>query len=1270
MRLESCERFLWYRFHASETRELLDRWGLSEQPLGILLGARGIRHERDMVERLEEDGIGVADMSDADPSEVVDALRGTEALAMLQPRLRARLEGFDAGGIADVILVLPDGQRPAVEIRDAKASRKDRPEHRIQIAFYALLLRRMAEEAGVPLGELTGSVWRIPAGPDDEQPVRFPLEPYEEAVRLLLEEHGVVRRVARARREDTRYHLTYKCDGCTYNALCMREAAETGSLALVPFLSSRDRAALERAGIRDVVSLAELKELPHGNPGERLLPAPGKDGIVRQLEAEWPVCTNLDLHIQRARQVARARDEAIEAKGWLYGSGFGTMPDRDAYPDLVQVFVDGQHDYLQDALYLAAALVVGPDLQPREVIELADGPPTTEEEGELIVRWVERLLHAVREVGGDRPVLHVYVYDRYDQRILLEALRRHLDRLSTIPDFFDLLTQTPALTQPMFTFLLDEVRDRKNLGILCHSLPLVAQRLGFGWSFDGADLRRIFRTRIFDNRAKLPDGRWYESAARFNSQIPLEYAYGAWGRLPDPDSEEDRPLIEPFRVSRDELLGFARARLHALWHVERSFRYKNRYIQKDPVRIPSRRPSRRQANLADVLVEFLHIEHHALLQSRLQHYAQPVERRVASGESILVEALEDASRGRCRFRYRFEEAGLDPALALAQMNPKEGDWMVLSRPDTERPWDILRGSIAILRDVGEQELTAELSGITFRGGTFRYGHERPDLRRGQRYVLDPLADDLAAHRYLDACQNADDNVLLRWIEDGSGGATGRRVRRAERDAVKQFREALAAAPTILTPTARQDEVIGDLHDRLLLVQGPPGTGKTHTIAWAILARAYAAVSTGRPFRALVCAMTHTAVDVILRALAEKLELLGEARRTRRIAKALDGLRLCKEVANAADVTVPEGVEAVGRSDASDLFESDLAVIGAVPGGVHRLLEGLSKPIEWSDKHVDLLVIDEASQVSLPAAVLAGAPLRESGQALIVGDHRQMPPILQHDWEREPLRTAQDTQVYRSTFEALLVRGFPTIGLDRSFRLHAMHASFLNRHIYRDDDVDFFSDLEHQLPQVDGLRGHVAAALHPDYPVVVVEHTEAASLKQNDVEIEILAPILRAAERRLGLDARDGVGVVVPHRAQRAALRRRFPQLADGIDTVERFQGGERDLIVVSATASDPEFVLAEASFLLNPNRLNVAFSRPRKKLIVVGSTTIFRLMPADMETFENALLWKELRYEFSADVLWEGRIAGVEVRISGRRAEPPSRPSAACTPTPRERGQR
>ena len=99
-------------------------------------------------------------------------------------------------------------------------------------------------------------------------------------------------------------------------------------------------------------------------------------------------------------------------------------------------------------------------------------------------------------------------------------------------------------------------------------------------------------------------------------------------------------------------------------------------------------------------------------------------------------------------------------------------------------------------------------------------------------------------------------------------------------------------------------------------------------------------------------------------------------------------------------------------------------------------------------------------------------------------------------------------------------------------------------------------------------------------------------------IEALA---QAAVAHLRLDANTGLGIVVPHRAQKALLQARLPHLAGAVDTVERFQGGERDLIIVSATVSDLAYAQSESDFLLEPRRLTVAVSRPKRKLIVLAS---------------------------------------------------------------------
>lgn len=297
-------------------------------------------------------------------------------------------------------------------------------------------------------------------------------------------------------------------------------------------------------------------------------------------------------------------------------------------------------------------------------------------------------------------------------------------------------------------------------------------------------------------------------------------------------------------------------------------------------------------------------------------------------------------------------------------------------------------------------------------------------------------------------------------------------------------------------------------------------------------------------------------------------------------------------------------------------------------------------------------------MSLPEAVLAGAFLKSGGRAIVVGDHRQMPPILAHPWKAERRRGAVALQPARSLFETLVSLGHATVKLDQSFRLHETQAELLARHVYAQDGVRFHSRRRELLAPVAIADPFVAAALHPEYPIVVIEHREAASQQLNTTEIDLIAPIAEACLHTLGLNAKTGIGIVVPHNAQKAALCRRLPELAaaGAIDTVERFQGDERGVIIVSATASDPGAILAEAEFLLNLNRLNVALSRAQTKLIVVGARAFFRFVCSDLDLFEQGLLWKYLRYDWTRTPLWHGAYAGVAVEILGHHCGHPIPP--------------
>ena len=309
----------------------------------------------------------------------------------------------------------------------------------------------------------------------------------------------------------------------------------------------------------------------------------------------------------------------------------------------------------------------------------------------------------------------------------------------------------------------------------------------------------------------------------------------------------------------------------------------------------------------------------------------------------------------------------------------------------------------------------------------------------------------------------------------------------------------------------------------------------------------------------------------------------------------------------------------------------------------------ARHLPWDERPFHLVVLDEASQVNVPEALLACAFVDPDGQALVVGDHRQMPPIVAVSWNEEARRTVVDSEVYRSVFDFLRARPFrPRRPGPASASPPAWPRSWRRWSTARTASPTPRRQERSRPPHRRPLRGRRAG---PGHPVVVVEHEDerlpAGQPGGTGADHAHPAHLHRAP--RPGRRHRDRV--VVPHRAQRALLRARFPALAaaNAIDTVERFQGGERDVIVVSATASDPDYILSEADFLLNPNRLNVALSRPRRKLIVIASGTCCACSPPTPTSSSRPPSGSACATPSPAP-LWAGPRAGTAVRVFGASA--------------------
>jgi len=119
------------------------------------------------------------------------------------------------------------------------------------------------------------------------------------------------------------------------------------------------------------------------------------------------------------------------------------------------------------------------------------------------------------------------------------------------------------------------------------------------------------------------------------------------------------------------------------------------------------------------------------------------------------------------------------------------------------------------------------------------------------------------------------------------------------------------------------------------------------------------------------------------------------------------------------------------------------------------------------------------------------------------------------------------------------------------------------------------------------------------------------------------------------------GVVTPHNAQRGALEMRLGEEMTA-NTVEKYQGGQRDIIAVSGTVSDPEFARREERFILNPNRLLVAISRSRLLTVVICSTSLFGVAPKENDDLDAGPVWARLFVEAvgrDATPAWDGSLA-------------------------------
>lgn len=389
-----------------------------------------------------------------------------------------------------------------------------------------------------------------------------------------------------------------------------------------------------------------------------------------------------------------------------------------------------------------------------------------------------------------------------------------------------------------------------------------------------------------------------------------------------------------------------------------------------------------------------------------------------------------------------------------------------------------------------------------------------------------------------------------------------------------------------------------------LVLGMPGTGKTTTIAHIIRALAAQGKSV------LLTSYTHTAVDNIL------LKIRDDNFRILRIgatAKVHPEVQQFADLAAVPKKTIEELKESYEQSD----------VVATTCLGVNHTI--------FNERTFDYCIVDEASQITLPVCL---GPIRMARTFILVGDHYQLPPLVQN---KEAQEGGLDVSLFKLLSDA---QPSSVVNLEHQYRMCEEIMLLSNTLIYSGRlkcGTPEVASRSLKVPNIAGLKQHHANPLtqpssgrslclgtsqgrcwlrdmlEPSAKTLLVNtdtlfpqalETAQGSRIVNATEAALCTQLVEAFISA-GISAHD-IGVITFYRSQLALLKQNLryhlPELE--MHTADKFQGRDKEVVILSCVRSNSEKHVGD--LLRDWRRVNVAFTRARTKLLVVGSKGTLR----------------------------------------------------------------
>jgi len=426
-------------------------------------------------------------------------------------------------------------------------------------------------------------------------------------------------------------------------------------------------------------------------------------------------------------------------------------------------------------------------------------------------------------------------------------------------------------------------------------------------------------------------------------------------------------------------------------------------------------------------------------------------------------------------------------------------------------------------------------------------------------------------------------------------------------------------------------------NRVTLLWGPPGTGKTTTSAAIVMGWIENAEENGTPLNIGVGSSNWNAIDNLLKEIIILLD-----KREEKVGKFKSDVEVSRVRSDSGDTFSYHRINdiIVYTQESIDLKnqladEQIISIIGSTWKQIYNLSKDSRSTRANAKSWFDLFLIDEASQLKVEHASGYFLYLKENGHLLLAGDDKQLGPI--YGFQMENHNEGLFDCIYTFMKETHSIEPRPIV---ENYRSNKWINSWPNLRFYnqlldsknpeRNLDINIPEKKPDNWPSSLPWNDSYLDILDSNSPVAIITYPSSTDTVSNTFEAQIISALTCLFRIALGEKVSEQefiekkIGIVTPHRAQRSQIQNLLLEaeidinVGTFVDTVDRFQGQERELILSSYCVSDKDFVSTEDAFILDSRRFNVSLTRAKCKFVLLISEALIEYLPSDKIIAEDA----------------------------------------------------